>query len=155
MWLYPLTFKQKVTFKITDPEGLELDRSGVTTPGPVSTSFILAYIPAGEEAYLSYTSRIQTSSITGESAEQASTDSGGTYTDLGGGMYTYKFGTVLPVDYDADATHTLGVYARRDLREFELDRYVVNELEHWVPSSAGAAAPRDIVTHRNLQRQVS
>ena len=135
----------EVTFRLTDPAGLALDRDGVSTPGPVSTSFILAYIPAGEEAYLAYTSRIQTSPITGDSAEQASTDSGGSYTDLGDGTYMYKFATVLPENYDTDVTHTLGIYARRDLREFDLDRYVTNELEHFVPSGASEAMPRDIV----------
>lgn len=142
----PADRQTEVTFRISDPEGLGLDRDGVTTPGSVSTSFILSYIPAGEEAYMAHTSRIQTSPITGDSAEQASTDSGGSYTDLGDGTYMYKFGTVLPADYDADVTHTLGIYARRDLREFELDRYVTNELEHFVPSGIGVAVPRDIVT---------
>jgi len=135
----------EVTFKLTDPAGLVLDRDGITTPGPVSTSFILAFIPAGEEAYLAYTTRIQTSPITGDSAEHGSSDSGGTYTDLGDGSYMYKFATVLPEDYDTDVTHTLGIYARRDLREFDLDRYVTNELEHFVPSGVSEAIPRDIV----------
>ena len=143
----PADRQPEVTFKLTDPAGLVLDRTGVNTPGPVSTSWILAYIPAGEEAYYSYTSRIQTSPITGDSAEQASSDSGGTYTDMGDYVYMYKFGTVLPEGYDMDATHTLGVYARRDLTEFELDRYVTNELEHFVPSGSAAPVPRDIVTN--------
>jgi hypothetical protein len=142
----PADRQTEVTFRLTDPGGLALDRSGVTTPGPVSTSFILAYIPAGEEAYMSYTSRVQTSPITGDSAEQASTDSGGSYTEMGDGTYMYKFGTALPENYDADVTHSLGVYARRDLREFDLDRYVTNELEHWVPSGSAEAMPRSIVT---------
>ena len=142
----PADRQTEVTFKLTDPGGLALDRSGVTTPGPVSTSFILAYIPAGEEAYMSYTSRVQTSPITGDSAEQASTDSGGSYTAMGDGTYKYKFGTVLPADFNMDVTHTLGVYARRDLTEFDLDRYVTNELEHWVPSGSAEAMPRSIVT---------
>jgi hypothetical protein len=136
----------EVTFRITDPAGLPLDRTGETTPGPVSTSFILAYIPRFEEAYLAYTTRVQTSPITGDSAEQGSTDTGGSYTDLGDGTYMYKFGTVLPADYDMDATHTLGIYARRDLLEFDLDRYVANELDHFVPSGSGKPMPRDIVT---------
>jgi hypothetical protein len=142
----PADRQTEVTFKLTDPAGLPLDRSGVFTPGPVSTSFILAYIPEGGEAYMAYTSRIQTSPITGESAEQGTSDSGGSYTDLGDGMYMYKFGTVLPADYDMDVTHTLGIYARRDLTEFDLDRYVTNELKHWVPSGMSAAKPRSIVT---------
>ena len=123
-----------------------MDRTGVHTPGPVSTSFILAFIPEGEEAYLSYTSRIQTSPDTGDSAEQASTDSGGTYTEISVGTYMYKFGTAVPADYDMDATHTMGMYARRDLTEFDFDRYVENALDHFVPSGSNEPVPRDIVT---------
>src|SRR6266540_5448240 len=42
-------------FTITDPKGLPLDRDGITTPGPVSTSLIATCIPAGQKQYLSYT----------------------------------------------------------------------------------------------------
>jgi hypothetical protein len=142
----PADLKPEVTFKLTDPSGLPLDRTGVHTPGPVSTSFILSFIPEGETAYLAYTKRIQTSPITGDSAEQGTSDSGGSYTQISVGTYKYKFGTVLPADYDTDVTHTLGIYARRDLREFDLDRYVTNELEHFVPSGMSDPMPRDIVT---------
>lgn len=142
----PTDRQPEVTFKLSDPGGLALDRNGITTPGPVSTSFILSYIPEGEEAYVAYTTRVQNSPITGVSVTQASPDAGGVYTDLGGGQYLYKFKTALPADYDVDATHTLGIYARRDLTEFELDRYVANELEHFVPSGASEPMPRDIVT---------
>lgn len=142
----PDDMQPMVRFKLTDPAGLPLDRRGIYTPGPVSTSFILSYIPQGEEAYVAYTTRVQTSPITGDSVEQGSTDSGGSYETVATGEYIYKFATVLPDDYAADATHTLGIYARRDLREFELDRYVTNELEHFIPSGNGVAVPRDIVT---------
>jgi hypothetical protein len=121
----PADRQPEVTFMITDPAGMPLDREGIFTPGPVSTSFIMAFIPAGEEAYVAYTTRVQTSPITEESAIQATTDSGGTYTDLGAltGTYMYKFATVLPENYDTNAEHTMGMYARRDLREWDLDRY--------------------------------
>jgi len=142
----PADLQPEVTFMITDPAGLPLDREGIYTPGPVSTSFILSFIPAGEEAYVAYTTRVQTSPITGDSAVQASTDSGGIYTDMGDGVYLYKFATVLPADYDTNASHTLGMYARRDLLEFDLDRYVENALDHFIPSGDGVAVPRDIVT---------
>jgi hypothetical protein len=142
----PADRKTEVTFKLSDPAGLPLDRSGVFTPGPVSTSFILAYIPAGEEAYVSYNTRVQTSPITGDSAVQASTDSGGSYTELSVGTYKYKFRTVLPEGYDMDVTHTLGMYASRNLAEFELSTYYANELEHFVPSGSSMPMPRDIVT---------
>jgi len=150
----PADLQPEVTFKITDPAGLPLDREGVFTPGPVSTSFILSFIPAGEQAYVAYTTRVQTSPDTGESATQASTDSGGTYTDMGPltGTYMYKFATVLPADYDTNASHTMGMYARRDLREFDLDRYVANELDHFIPSGEAISAPRDIVTTATCNR---
>jgi hypothetical protein len=136
----------EVTFRLTNSAGSPLDRLGMSTPGPVSTSFILSYIPAFEESYVAYTTRVQTSPDTQESAIQATTDSGGTYSDLGDGTYMYKFGTIVPEDYDTDATHTLGMYARRDLTEFNLDRYVANELDHFVPSGSSAPEPRSIVT---------
>jgi len=142
----PADRQTEVTFTLSDPSGLPLDRTGVHTPGPVSTSFIHANIPAGEEGYYSYTNRVQTSPITGDSAEQASTDSGGTYTQIAIGTYMYKFATVLPEDYDMDVTHTVGSYARRDLREFDLDRYVDNVTVHFVPSGSSEPMPRDIVT---------
>jgi hypothetical protein len=135
----------EVMFSLTDPAGLGLDRSGVTTPGAVSTSFILAYIPDGSDSYVSYNTRVQTSPITGDSAVQATTDSGGTYTDMGDGVYLYKFGTAVPADFETDATHTLGMYGRRDLTEFELNLYVDNVVEHFIPSGEGTPMPRDIV----------
>jgi len=136
----------EVTFTLTDPAGLPLDRTGAHTPGPVSTSFVLSFIPSYEESYVAYTTRVQTSPITGDSALQASTDSGGSYTELSIGTYKYKFGTILPEGYDMDATHTLGVYAVRNLREFDLGTYVANELDHFVPSGVSEPMPRDIVT---------
>src|SRR5215471_4745944 len=41
-------FRPQVTFKITDDNGLPLDRDGIYTPGSVSTSFVFARIPKGE-----------------------------------------------------------------------------------------------------------
>ena len=39
---------------IVDSDGVALDRLGATTAGPVSMSFIAAYIPAGQTQYVSY-----------------------------------------------------------------------------------------------------
>src|SRR6516164_6321502 len=43
-----------VDYKLSDPNGAPLDRSGVVTPGPISVSFLAAYIPKGQEQYSSY-----------------------------------------------------------------------------------------------------
>ena len=51
------------TFMITDPQGLPLDITGVTTPGPVTLSFLAAYIPKGQEQYVSYITRTATGTV--------------------------------------------------------------------------------------------
>src|ERR1035438_2778886 len=43
---------------IVDSNGIPLDNLGVATPGPVSMSFIAAYIPAGQTQYVSYTTSV-------------------------------------------------------------------------------------------------
>jgi len=43
---------------IVDSNGIPLDRLGVVTNGPVSMSFIAAYIPAGQTQYVSYTTSV-------------------------------------------------------------------------------------------------
>ena len=80
-------------FRITDPQGLPLDRLGVDTPGAVATSFIVSTIPNGQTQYVAYTTRVQTSPINGVSATQAGTDAGGVYVKTADGEYQYTFGT--------------------------------------------------------------
>src|SRR5436305_2343067 len=43
-----------VDYKIADPKGLPLDLTGVQTPGTISVSFCLAYIPKGESQFFMY-----------------------------------------------------------------------------------------------------
>src|SRR3990172_6749812 len=73
------------TFRISDDQDQPLDRLGIETPGTVSTSFLLARIKPGETQYSNYVVRNVSSTISGQSATQASTDSGGSYTSLGNG----------------------------------------------------------------------
>jgi OmcA/MtrC family decaheme c-type cytochrome len=154
----PADRKPVVTFQMTDDKGQPLDRSGVLSPGAVSTSFILAYLPPttkGEVTdYVAYTTRTQTSPITGVKAVQAGTDSGGTYTPSGlnDGVYTYKFATALPATYITTATHTLGVYATRSLTEFGLTLYVSNVTKDWVPSGAAVTQVHRVVLTANCNQ---
>ena len=55
---------------------------------------------------------------------------------MGGGVYTYRFGTTLPANYDTTLTHTLGIYGRRDLREWGLSFYVGNPTKDFVPNGS-------------------
>jgi OmcA/MtrC family decaheme c-type cytochrome len=132
-------------FKITDPQGLPLDRTGVFTPGTVSTSFIVAAIPKAQEQYTAYTTRIQKSPITGNSAVQAGTDSGGTYQQVGDGEYTYTFHTKAPAGYDPSATHSVGVYSSRDLTAFDLGTSYSNNVFSFVPIGGAVTTTRDVI----------
>lgn len=141
----PADNRPVVTFKITDDRGVPLDREGRLTPGAVSTSFVMARIEPGDSQYTAYTLRRQISPITGQSALQPSADSGGSYKSLGDGVYEYTFGTVLPADFSRSITHTVGVYASRDLSEFGLSRYVSNATFDFVPDGSAVQVVRDVV----------
>ena len=145
----PADLHPVVEFSIQDPAGLPLDIEGIYTPGPVSVTFLISRIPEGETQHVNYNTRTAGNPDTGETAEQADRDRGGTFTEVDDGVYTYRFNSALPADFDRDAPHTIGVYARRDLREFDLDRYVDNRFIHFLPTEGEitrlAAPPRDIV----------
>ena len=132
-------------FKITDPKGLPLDRTGTFTPGAVSTSFIAATIPAGQEQYTAYTTRLQKSPINGVSATQAGTDAGGTYQQVGDGEYVYTFHTKAPATIDRNATHSIGVYSSRDLTEFDLGTSFADNVYNFVPNGTAVVTTRDVV----------
>src|SRR4029450_7825148 len=79
--------------------------------------------------YTSYTTRVQTSTITNVSATQAAADSGGTWTDLEVGHSVYRFKTVLPADFDMTKTTTLAIYATRNTVDIVGKNYYAN-VEH-------------------------
>lgn len=134
-----------VRFTVKDPRGLPLDREGITTPGAVSTSFIAAFIPQNQKLYTAYTTRSQTSPITGRTAIQAGADSGGTYAKVADGEYTYTFRTAIPANFDRTATHSVGVYSSRNLSEFELPTNYDDDVFNFVPSGAAVTRVRDVV----------
>ena len=129
-------------FTLADPNGLPLDRTGVETPGAVSTSFIVAVLPHGQNQYTAYTTKAATSSATGVSTEQPSADSGGTYQQTGNGQYTYTFKTKA-ANFDATATHTIGVYSSRDLTEYDLSTYYADNVFTFVPNGSPVTVVHD------------
>src|SRR5580692_8496015 len=52
-----------VQYTLTDPNGIPLDSAGLTTPGTISTSFIAAYLPYGQEQYTAYTTKVATGTV--------------------------------------------------------------------------------------------
>jgi OmcA/MtrC family decaheme c-type cytochrome len=136
-----------VTFRIADAEGTPLDYEGRFTEGPVSMSFVLARmasLPDGPGVYTSYTTRMQMSDITGETAVQAAADTGGTYEELEPGQYRYTFGTAIDLTEPA-LTHTVGVWATR---VHEGTTSIVNVLYDFVPAG-GTPLVREPVTEAN------
>lgn len=133
--------KTVVDYNVTDDFDQPLDRNGKITPGVVSTSWIIAYYDGATREYTAYTSRTATAAAgspnAGATATQASTDSGGVYTELEMGHYTYKFGKVLPENYDQAKTHTVGIYGTRNLTEILEKTYYAN-VEHDFRPDAGA-----------------
>lgn len=123
----------EVELRFWDDRNQPLDRVGQTTPGSVSVSFILAVYDGNTRDYTAYTTRVQTSPITGDSAEQATSDRGGTWTDHGIGHGTYKYATALPADYNPAQTHSVAFYATRDLTEQLGKRYYDNEVYDFRP----------------------
>jgi len=113
--------KPVVDVTITDSAGQPIDRLGVLTPGPAGTSFIVAWWDPASRYYTAYTTRSQTSPITGVTAIQAGTDTGGKYTDLETGHFKYTFGTALPAGFDMTKTTTIGIYGRRVMPADVLD----------------------------------
>lgn len=122
--------KPVVDLKITDSLDQPLDRLGKVTPGAVSVSFVLSWFDPATRNYTSYITRTETAPANaphpGAVATQATADSGGSWTDLGSGHYTYKFGSALPANFDAPKTHTLGIYATRNLTDIVGKNYYAN-----------------------------
>ena len=137
--------KITVDYKIADAGGLPLDRDGVFTPGLVTTTFILAYIPKGQTQYTAYTTRIRTDAATGKSATQATGDTGGIYTKVADGEYSYTFAFVTPASIDRSATHTIGVWATRNLSTYDLSNAFADTAYTFVPDGSSVQTVRDIV----------
>ena len=168
-----------VQFKLTDPMTLPLDIAGITTPGPISTKFVIGTIPAGQTQYVSYLTKTQTAP-SGVTATQATSDSGGTYTQVGDGEYVYTFKYKIPVavssvrsgvrgsamamsvertraveanasaaaaSFDRHATHSIGMWANRDLSAFNLTSIINQDSEvyTWVPDGSPVTVTRDVI----------
>lgn len=145
----PADRKPLVDVTITDGKNQPLDRLGETTPGAVSVSFVLAWYDPDAGHYTSYTTRNVTtpdnSPNPGAKAVQAASDSGGVWTSLGPGHYTYKFGTTLPSGFDQSRTHTLGFYSTRNLTEEIGKNYYDDEEIDFRPDGQAVTAVWDKV----------
>jgi OmcA/MtrC family decaheme c-type cytochrome len=139
-----------VNYSLTDPQGLPLDRSGVNTPGAISTSFIAAYIPAGQTQYVDYVTRTQTGAVSG-TVTQASGENNGVFTPVGDG-YKYTFTTKAPAGFNTAATHTIGIYGSRNLTEFDLGTNYASATLNFVPNGSAVSVTHDVIRTQSCNR---
>ena len=134
------------TFKITDPQGLPLDLNGVNPPGPVKVGMTLAtiYNDHVSEEYTSHITKTVTDPVSGRVAKQGTLDSGGTFQQIGDGLYTYTFATKIP-GFDPTATHSVGGQAERDLSAFGLGVQGIDDVFTWVPNGSPVTLIREVV----------
>ncbi len=131
-----------ITFRISDSAGQGLDRQGIDTAGPINIGYTFARIKPGDQQYTSYYS----APPGGITQPKDFTDQGGSYQSLGDGVYRYTMGLRLPANYEVNATHTLGMWASRNLEDFGLGVPNANAVYTFVPSGAPVTQVRDIVS---------
>jgi OmcA/MtrC family decaheme c-type cytochrome len=139
-----------VDFTLSDGDGVPVDLEGRSTEGEVTVRFIAAWLDqdaTGEALqYTAYTTRTQTSPITGDTAIQAGTDQGGTFEaiDVNQGKFRYTFGTTIDT-FDPSLTHTIAAYATRTVGNNP--RAVANVEYDFLPAGGSATVTRDVVTN--------
>jgi OmcA/MtrC family decaheme c-type cytochrome len=139
-----------VDFTLTDGEGVPVDLEGRATQGAVTVRFVLAWLDQNDTGaplqYTAYTTRTQTSPITGNSAVQASTDSGGTFQaiDVNEGKFRYTFATLVDT-FDPSLTHTVAGYATRTMVEGG-ERAVSNAEYDFLPAGGAPTVTREVAT---------
>lgn len=140
---------------ISDDLGAPLDRAGIETPGAITLTFVLSWYNPATRNYTSYATRTQTSPITGATAVQPTSDSGGTLTDLAVGHLTYKFKTVLPTDFDQTKTHTMAAYGRRTMPADIMDGkvYIDNDELDFRPDGQAVTVKWDEIQEKNACNQ--
>lgn len=138
-----------VNFTMVDPTGLPLDRTGQQTPGIVSTSFLAAYIPKGQDQYVSYITRAASGAAMA-STNQPAADSGGTLTG-GPGAYTYVFHTKA-AGFDPTVTQTIGIYGSRNLTPFNLTTNYASTTFNFVPNGSVVTTTRDVIKDASCNR---
>ncbi len=146
-----------VDLSFTDDLNQPLDRLGQVTPGPLSISQVLAWWDAGTRYYTAYTTRIQTSAP--HFAQPQCQGHAGRrgfgrrrWTDLELGHSTYRFKTVLPAGYDATKTHSLAIYATRNMSGIQDKNYYDNVVHDFRPDGGTVTEFWDKTDRRQLQR---
>jgi OmcA/MtrC family decaheme c-type cytochrome len=137
-----------VNLTVTDPAGLPLDVAGVNTPGAVSLTYFAAYIPKGQEQYVSYTTASASGAKLGTVTRPTFEEGGGVLTPVGAagsGQYQYVMKTVAPAGFDPTVTTTVGISGSRDLTAFNLGTSYTGANYNFVPNGSAVTVTRDVI----------
>lgn len=147
-----------VRFSLRDGNGVALDTRGKLTTGAIDVRFVLAQLAQdGNGApgqYTAYTTRTQTSPLTGQSAVQGAAETTGTLhiIDSAQGAYAYDFAAPL-TGFDPALTQTVAALAVRNLSAGS----IMARATYSVRPNGSAPIAREVVTpstcnacHRSL-----
>ena len=132
-----------VDFTLTDGSGVGLDTTGILTTDTVALGFVVAQLATNADGspaqYTAYTTLVQTSPITGQSAVQATTESTGALHIVDSVLGTYRYDVMAPLTgLDPTATQTVAAFAIRGSGTAR-DEYSARP-------DGGAIATREVVT---------
>lgn len=134
-----------VYFLLTDDEGVPRPTAGISMNW---TAAVLRDDPVtGFPAWASYFTRHVVGAF-GET-DQPTSDSAGSYVDLGGGHHRYEFSVTLPEGYEVSKTHRIGVYARRADDAYPDGYEIENDWLDFVPDGSDVTETREIVMTEN------
>jgi len=140
----------RITIHLSDGNGRAIERENLDAN---SIKFTIAAVKATKNGEVSYQNYILRKVAGNEFIYKSETrkpamaetlqpdfDRGGAFTRIRSGVFTYRFKTALPPDYDRKATHVIGGELTR-----ENGKYVANPLFEFVPSGAQVKVQRSVV----------
>ncbi|HTM21025.1 MAG TPA: OmcA/MtrC family decaheme c-type cytochrome, partial [Kofleriaceae bacterium] len=141
-----------VTVVITDGAGVPITR-GIGEEGGVQLSLAFGWLAQDDNGepgqYTAYTTREQSSPITGDTAVQAAADAGGSWSviDANAGLYRYRFGASA-AGFDPTLTHTVAIWGRRS---FDSTEYTAADTYHFRPDGGDVTVVREVVVDKTCE----
>lgn len=152
---FPADGKPVITLSVTDAAGVPLKPEALETVG-FTVAQLVEDKTSGQYRYQSllihdvegkpYKLNGETKQPALAKATQAYADSGGTWSDLGKGIYTYTFKNALSSPMDPALTTVVGVYAAKNNRA-----YVANDEYTFVPAGGEPKVTRQVVSTQACQ----
>jgi len=133
-----------VIYTLTDPTGLPLDATGVTTPGAISLAYVASYIPQGQAQYVAYTTAQATGKVLG-TITRPDFEIGAPATPLGSGQYKYTFQAQAPANFDPTVTPTVAVAGNRSFPPLNLAPGYAGTTFSFVPNGSPVTVTRDVI----------